>query len=38
MTNPDTPIIPRNEKTKVGWSVLTDLNDLGWSYREPQND
>ena len=35
MTNPDTPIIPRNEETKVGWLVLTDL---GWSYREPKND
>ena len=32
------PNTHRNGKTKVGWSVMTNLKiltNLGWSYREP---
>ena len=31
----------RNEKTKVDWSVMTNLTVLtnsGWAYRETKND
>ena len=35
------PYTHKNGKSKVGWSVLTNLKaltNLSWSYREPKDD